>query len=198
MHSITKPLTKLLAERYGGKRALLQHVRHSLDYWAGRLQPYARIDPARVTRVVFVCKGNICRSAYAQAVALSLGLNAASFGLDTPGDERADPIAARNGKLRGIDLSVHITRTARTFQILPTDLLIAMEPSQAAVLTQLAGGAQVTLLGLWSRPRRPYIQDPYGRSDEYFQRCFALIDSGIRDLARTLHAATASQLTANR
>lgn len=96
-------------------------------------------------------------------------------------------------------MSVHVTRTARTFQVLPTDLLVAMEPSQAAALTRIANGAQVTLLGLWSRPRRPYIQDPYGRSDEYFQRCFALIDSGIRDLAQTLrNAATPSQqLTAS-
>ena len=37
-----------------------------------------------VDRLVFVCTGNICRSAYAEYKARSLGMSATSFGIDVP------------------------------------------------------------------------------------------------------------------
>jgi len=63
------------------------------------------------------------------------------------------------------------------------DWLIVFEPAQLAeVRRTLAHRFPATLLGVWSRPSRPHIQDPYGRSDRYFQRCFSVIDENIAEL----------------
>jgi len=183
-------ITNYFAENFGGKRATLRHLRNLAAYVAGRFSRHERLDATRIERLVFVCKGNICRSAYAHAVASARGLRAASFGLDTPGDEPADPVAARNALARGVSLATHRTSSSRSFALEPTDLLVVMEPEQAQELELLEGRHQVTLLGLWSKPRRPFIQDPYGRSDEYFQTCFGLIDSGVHGLERLLKSAT--------
>ena len=183
-----QPIKRYFMRRFGGKRATLRHLRNLAAYHVGRFRRHVRLDASRIERVVFVCKGNICRSAYANAVANSLGMRAASFGLDTPGDETADPIAMRNAQARGITLETHRTTSSRTFQLEPTDLLIAMEPEQARALEALDGLHQVTLLGLWSTPRRPFIQDPYARDDAYFQTCFAVIESGVKGLHRFLES----------
>ena len=182
--------TNYFVTRFGGKRATLRHLENLVALHSGKFRRYRQIDAAAVERLVFVCKGNICRSAYGNAVASSLGLLAASFGLDTPGDEPADAIAIRNARLRNVVLDQHRTRSVRNFALQPTDLLVAMEPQQALALEALDGGHQVTLLGLWSAPRRPFIQDPYGRTDAYFQTCFALIESGVHGLRDFLKASS--------
>lgn len=65
----------------------------------------------------------------------------------------------------------------------PGDLLIGMEPKHGRALRAIRGPCEVTLLGLWSTPPRPYIQDPNGLGDEYFATCFDCIDSAIERLA---------------
>lgn len=184
-----RPVTQFIAEEYGGKRAFLRHLRHLGGYYVGTFRTRRAIDFQSVERLVFICKGNICRSAFAQAVAARSGFDSASFGLDTPGDEAADPAAIRNARARGIDLEPHRTRSSRNFQVRRGDLLLALEPLQAEALAQLHPAAQVTLLGLWTQPVRPFIQDPYGRSDAYFQRCFEVIESGVATLTRRLQPA---------
>jgi len=135
-------ITNYFAENFGGKRATLRHLRNLAAYVAGRFSRHERLDATRIERLVFVCKGNICRSAYAHAVASARGLRAASFGLDTPGDEPADPVAARNALARGVSLATHRTSSSRSFALEPTDLLVVMEPEQAQELELLEGRHQ--------------------------------------------------------
>ena len=47
--------------------------------------------PDEVRRLVFVCHGNICRSAFADVLAKQTGLNSASFGLSTSSGKGAYP-----------------------------------------------------------------------------------------------------------
>ena len=72
----------MIDERFGTARGL---VRLALSYAevATRQAAILPHHPDAVTRLVFVCHGNICRSAFAHAVAERLGANVASFGLST-------------------------------------------------------------------------------------------------------------------
>ncbi|MGA8161147.1 MAG: hypothetical protein WCB76_10090, partial [Acidobacteriaceae bacterium] len=64
---------------------------------------------------------------------------------------------------------------------------IVFEPAQLAEVRRRVGDrTPATLLGIWSRPIRPHIQDPYGRSDRYFQQCFSVIDANIAKLVERM------------
>ncbi len=168
--------------RHGGKRAWLRHLSSLLALRSGRLDRFRRIDCDIVQRVVFVCKGNICRSAYAHARAVQIGLRSDSFGLQADASS-ADPDASLNATKRGLDLGVHRPKAPHHLVLSKTDLVAAMEPEQAWHLAARFTHPQITLLGLWADPQRPYIHDPYGHDDEYFQTCFSIIDTAVNRMA---------------
>lgn len=180
------PLSKVIADSYGGKRALLRHVAARMRLLANGFREFRSVRWSEVERVVFVCKGNICRSPYAEARARAMGLPTASFGLGAGQQKPADPQALAAAAARDLDLSGHRSLHRRAFRLEPNDLLVGMEPWQARDLRQLEDvqQGQVTLLGLWSRPQRPHIQDPYGLSRAYFNICFRIIDTGIATMAQ--------------
>ncbi|HEY7219482.1 MAG TPA: hypothetical protein VH985_13950 [Candidatus Binatia bacterium] len=173
-----------IADRYGRKQAWISHSFYLLLQHLGAYRNYQRIDWKRVKRLIFVCKGNICRSAYGEARARALGLNATSFGLGVEDQTGADATSIKIGSQRGLDLSTHRTKSRSQIPLSDGDLLIAMEPWQAAELKRLSEStnAQVTLLGLWHGKPRPYIGDPYGLSPVYFDTCFAVIDQALDNL----------------
>lgn len=170
-------------ELYGGRRAFLEHVRARALSALGLYRGARDIQWAAVQRLTFVCKGNICRSPYACARARSLGIPAVSFGLETSGGQPADPAASKNALIRGIDLSAHRSTRLAPSLVAAGDLMVVFEPAQLSEVDRRLGGlVPANLLGIWSRPSRPYIQDPYGLSDRYFQQCFSVIDANIVEL----------------
>jgi len=171
-------------ELYGGKRGYLEHVRTRALYALGAYSSARDIDWSAVTRLVFVCKGNICRSPYASARARLLGIPSTSFGLDAAEGAPADPAAWRTALSRAVDLSAHRSARRESSRITDDDLLVVFEPSHLAEIRRWRADwmPRVTLLGIWAQPIRPHIQDPYGRSDRYFQCCFSIIDANIAEL----------------
>ena len=99
--------------------------------------------------------------------------------------------AIKNAAVRGIDLELHRAKQQQDICVGTGDLLIGMEPCHASVLKRLAKktGAQTTLLGLWSNSPRPYIHDPYGHGEAYFQTCFAVIDEAVEGLIKRMRSA---------
>lgn len=180
-----------ILSHYGSRRGLVLTLWHRFLYKFGTYREYAQVDWKSIERLVFVCKGNICRSAYAEAVARSLGVNAISCGLDTIEDASANTCAIKAAKQLGIDLKGHVTSPIM-YQILKkTDLLIAMEPWQVEFLQKnLSRKHSCTLLGLWSKPVQPHIQDPYGASSEYFERCFTCIERSVYVLSKKIKKTT--------
>ncbi|GAC1602063.1 MAG: hypothetical protein NVS4B10_14150 [Myxococcales bacterium] len=173
-----------IEERFGRKQGLARLALSHLQDCLGGYQRFRAIEWSRVQRFVFVCQGNICRSPYAEARGAAAGMRCASFGLDAPAGDRANPAASKAARARGLDLGTHRSKPAGALSLEPGDLLIAMEPEQAERLRPLArkSGAQVTLLGLWCRPRRPHLQDPFGLSDAYFATCCSHIDRAVANL----------------
>ena len=173
--------------RYGSRRGFIRACRHKLLYMLGVYNNYRRIDWDKIERLVFVCKGNICRSAYAEAVAKSLGVSAISCGLSTKLDAPANADAIEIADRRGVDLNQHKTTPINSAELRTTDLIVAMEPWQADSLTRkLVSNHCITLLGLWWSPLRPHVQDPYGLSITYFENCFEYIDKSVYEIARKI------------
>ncbi len=173
-------LRSRLRSDYGRALGLSAHLRASLAPVS------ANVDWSRAKRLVFVCKGNICRSAFAEALARSIGLDATSAGLEARAGDPAEPGIREAAAARGIDLSAHSARRLDSLELRPTDMLVCFEPGQleAAASLATAAGAQATLLGWYSQPRRPHLEDPYGLSPEYAATCLSIIDSGVRAIAR--------------
>lgn len=156
---------------------------------AGRLDAFRLRHPRRVRRVVFVCMGNICRSAYAQRVAERIGMRAASIGLATVSGAPSPPSAQRAARHGGEDLCAHRATSFHDFEPQPGDLFLAMEIRHAHELRRRLPNrddVQITLLGLWCQPPCPHLHDPYTLSEAYFDRCFVRLRQAVHNLHHTL------------
>ena len=184
-----------IGRRYATLRGLARLALADLEHAVGRLRPFSEIDFSRITRFVFVCQGNVCRSCFAEFVARREGLPTASFGLAAGTGARAFAKAVEAATAFGIDLEPHRVTSVDDFEVVPGDLLVTMEVRQARrlVSTVQDRSVQITLIGLWSRPFRPHLHDPYEHGMDYFDTCFRVLESGVRELAATWHAGTTNK-----
>lgn len=181
----TTERVSFLARRYGGKKAFVKTGWHAMRLGLGAYREYRHVQWQQVSRLVFVCKGNICRSAFAHHRLVDSGMPIASAGLDattgTPANGRAILVAER----LGANLQPHRSTHIAELTIEPGDLFIGFEPWHGEALQEVAArhpGTQVTLLGLWSASPSAYLQDPYGLPEPYFETCFMHIDAGLQGL----------------
>ena len=184
-----EPLLRLyehtIRHRYGTYRGLIRLWLAQLEGGTGRLNAFRNLDWSRVERIVFVCNGNICRSAYAEHLAREQELPTASFGLYTETGTPSPEEALATASVRGRDISEHRATDVEDFEVLDTDLLLVTEVRQARRLVERFAdrSVQIALLGDWSRPRRPHLHDPFTLSQGYFQTCFAHIETAVDALA---------------
>ena len=175
--------------RYGTWRGLLRALLAHAELATGRLRPFALHRREAVQRVVFVCHGNICRSAFAHHEALRHDLNVASLGLSTSTGGRSPAQAIAGASRAGIDLQVHRATSWPDFKVQSGDLFLVMEVRQAHELRRRLGNrqdVQVCLLGMWCKPVMPHLHDPYKLSDHYFDRCFKRVRQAVASLAADL------------
>jgi protein-tyrosine phosphatase len=149
--------------------------------------------PTSARRLVFVCHGNICRSAFAEAVASSAGLSATSFGLSTSSGKPAYDQAIKAAHAFGQDLSLHRTTAVEDFLPRPGDVLLAMETRHLRKIAATPKLAAIprTLLGLYTDPATLHLHDPYGLHENYMDTCLALIASSAEKLTQTFPNARA-------
>ncbi len=175
--------------RYGRKIGFLHHLRADAGLRFGQYRDYESVDWDAVGRLIFICRGNICRSAYADALARKQGLEATSAGLNATSGAPANDAGTRLAAQRGVDLTAHSAQRLEELTLTGDDLLVCMEPEHATSATARLGtemAGQVTLLGLWSQPRRAFLQDPYGLPDDYWETCLDILDSGVRSIGAKL------------
>jgi protein-tyrosine phosphatase len=176
-----------LARRYGSRRGYICTVWHKILYQLGFYDAYKKVDWASVDRIVFICKGNICRSAFAEEVARSLGIEAISCGLHTIGGAPANKDAVLVAGQLGLGLEDHRSKPIMYIPLRKTDLLVAMEPWHCEFLNKhLSRQHQCTLLGLWTSPVLPHISDPYNASTEYFEKCFIYIQNAVNEIDKNI------------
>jgi protein-tyrosine phosphatase len=180
-------MRKTVNRYFGTHRGLVRLALAYLELATGRLSSFRPNKSVTPRRLVFVCQGNICRSAFAEKVAASLGLPVASIGLSTTTGAKSPAEAVKSAGRQGIDLTEHRAVDWEDFKVLPGDLFLAMEIRQAHELRRRLNGrtdVSVSLLGLWGAPLMPHIHDPFTLSEEYFDTCFIRVQhavSGLRE-----------------
>lgn len=165
-------------------KRMMTHLLLATSLRFGSLGRLKEIEPERVARLVFVCLGNVCRSPYAEASALSLGMPATSCGVNVTRTDPAEPFAIEVALARGKDLSIHSSRSIYELSLSPSDCLVVMAPSHLRAAQEVAAekGCQITLIGLWGEPPIAEIPDPYGKSKAEFDDCFDKIDRSLAGL----------------
>ena len=157
-----------------------------------------------VTRVLFVCLGNICRSPTAHGVFAALvardGL-AASIEVDSCGTggwhvgEPPDRRATLKAGARGYDLRPLRARQLRVADFRQFDYLLAMDASNLAAMRALCPGDFSGHLGLFLdfAPQRAEreVPDPYYGGDEGFALVLDLVEAASEGLLREIRRARA-------
>jgi protein-tyrosine phosphatase len=171
----------MIAARFGTMRGAVRLGLSYLQVATGRAA-IVPANPAVVTRIIFVCQGNICRSAFAEVIAKKHGLRAASFGLATYGGGPAHPPAVAAAAMLGHDLRAHRTLRVEDHVAVPGDLLLAMEVRQLHRLARLPALSPLPrdLLGRWAGT--PHLHDPFGLDDAYMLTCLRRIDIAVTRL----------------
>ena len=138
---MSNPISRNFGTSRGLLRLGLSYV-EAVPLWSAAVKPAS----GDVRRLVFVCHGNICRSAYAWGVARDLGLNAASFGLSTSTGKPAHEPARQAAIALGHPIEDHVTVRVQDFVPQPGDYLLGMEHRH---LRELAGLAGLALCCCW-------------------------------------------------
>lgn len=178
-------MSNLVTRNFGTTRGL---VRLGLSYveavplWSAAVKPV----PSNVGRLVFVCHGNICRSAFAEGVARDLGLNTASFGLSTSAGKSAHGPAREAAAALGHPIEEHLTTRVQDFVPQPGDYLLGMEHRHLRKLAEFEDLAHLPrgLLGAYADPPMPHLHDPYLLDPAFMAVCLRRVEAAVQVLAR--------------
>ena len=173
---------------YGIKRTVATTF---IEYISQNTNFYKKnIDMQRVKRLVFICVGNICRSPFAETIALSeaCDLPIISMGLEANGMDVPAPVAQKIAREFGYNMEYLCSTKIDSGKLSKDDLLVAMEISHLKRLKKVINevGCQATLLGVWSEPPILSISDPYGRSEARFRGVFSHIKQSVLGLLSAL------------
>ena len=185
-------MTDPFASRFGSWRGALRLGLAYAEVASGQANVVTP-DPAQVRRLVFVCHGNICRSAYAGGLARRAGMRVASFGLSTSKGKAAWPLVLERALARGLDLSDHRTTRIEDYVPQPGDYLLGMETRHLRKLAADSKTADLPrgLLGNYASPTVPHLHDPYELELAYMDVCLARIERSVSGLVKRYPAATA-------
>lgn len=138
-------------------------------------------------RVLFVCSGNICRSAYGAVklehlcAAHGRRIHIASCGtLKIVGRSAAQEMQAAAHE-RGLDLSHHRSCAMSRVLLEAADIIFAMTPEHYAVICRESPGSaeRTMLLGQFLEPPKEAIDDPMGKAPEAYRRAADEIDEAL-------------------
>ena len=172
-------------------KGFIRNITDSLRYYGGsggRLLRRSPLWDRKVSKIVFVCKGNVCRSAFAEH-RLKFLLDHNTVDIDSCGvdvDQGNFPphdsitVAAEFS----CNLAVRRAKGLAECDMEGADLILAMEYWQYKRLVQLYPGKKKHILLLRSLTAFPYclfcnIADPYGWGEEEFRRAYRLIDRAL-------------------
>lgn len=161
-----------------------RNILDSFIYWIVRKRSVVKTP----RKIVFVCTGNICRSAFAEKL-LKEGADdrfqsIESCGLDVEVSSPPPCEAVRAADKIGLDLRNHLSKGIECCDLEGADLILAMEYRQYCKLIKSFPHKlqQIKLL----REFAPFpenllcnIDDPFGNNERAFEKCFAQIQRSV-------------------
>jgi protein-tyrosine-phosphatase len=159
---------------------------------ANRLHELAtRVAHART--IVFVCHGNIIRSAFAAELMRSRSLGLAdvrvrSAGLEAKSNGPAHPTAVDCARRFGVDLSAHRTHRLELSDTEEADVILAMEVDHVLEIHRRFPQCRdrVYLFGCFTDEQPLEVADPVCRPRDAFESCFERINRGVRRIIEML------------
>jgi protein-tyrosine phosphatase len=154
--------------------------------------------------ILFICKGNICRSPFAHRMAekmfdgvlrYKVAVDSAGLDVKMPCPSPLNAVEAAAGF--GIDLEDHRSKQFQVEMYADFDMIVAMETSQYHVLAKnrAASYEKLFLLPFFENKNtrsggyeRYNVTDPYGKSLEKFNCCFQRIERCIAGIAQSINA----------
>jgi protein-tyrosine phosphatase len=166
-----------------------QDARHELRR---RIRGEPRLPDGRVSRLLVLCHGNICRSPFAEALLRQRvpGCEVRSGGLHAGDGNPADPMAIECAGRAGISMTGHRSQRVDAELLGWADLILVMEGSHAAAIEREwpQFGGRVRLLGDYLADPPHRLPDPWGQGQEVFDHVFERVRGAVENLARRIEA----------
>jgi len=194
-----KQLAAYFAENFRGARDKLNRLSIHLNY---RYNPLARQNANRRLQklleknptIAFICKGNICRSPFADIYFRSLisdtknqRINMDSFGLIERVNRQSPEVAIEAAKQFGIDMTGHRSKLLTQEVVDQSGLLFIMdyELFKRVKLQFPRAKRKLFFLGVLQKDNAAPVEilDPYGSNLKNFQKTFSQITQSIDNLA---------------
>ncbi|MBU1388710.1 MAG: hypothetical protein KKD32_12745 [Proteobacteria bacterium] len=142
--------------------------------------------------IVFVCQGNICRSAFAEFYlrdkTKNPSLQVTSCGLNVNRPMPSPDSAVKAGLIFGVDLKSHFSKSCASCDLSIADLILPMEYAQYLQMLEKFPEYKHKIFLLadflpWPQRAMCNIYDPYGKDENAFIRCFKRIRTALDRLA---------------
>lgn len=164
------------------------------------------LNRERVRRVIFVCQGNIMRSAFAaafwdqcvQPFGREIAVVALSAGTDAKPGRGADPTAIAAADNLEVSLASHRAMPLSQLTFSASDLIVAFDCENEAVIRGRIGndaGTQTLLLGdldVDARGLEVEVRDPWGKAPDEVVKTFARISNLVALLSERLAGGSAT------
>jgi protein-tyrosine-phosphatase len=154
-----------------------------------RLRRLAKASP----RLLFLCRGNICRSPFAEAYARQR-LQASTYALRSAGSypvegRSSPPEALAASRPLGISLDAHRSRTLAKELVEWAGVILCMDDRDRRILRESYPKARgkVFYLGAFAPPDASlHIADPWSQPPERYASCYREITAAVDGLVATL------------